>query len=299
MKINVSGPLEIEGFPVEAAFSVEVQADTLVLRAGAKLFLIVRREAANTAEAVGKLLAAQRKPSQDAESRYVAQEQASLQKTQAAISAVEQELGRTQTPPSWNDPNNSVVSATGAPTGNVETLHSSPRPQQPAGNLIIQLDISKASKYRTNRRKWFDFIATLNGHRVADLFASSESAGLEGDWEKMVQFFIEEKVLQLALPSAASSQPAQTDPQKGSHSIPAHSEQAKIQSTGGFMTPADPAQMFGGMSNPNTNQSSNPLAQLGAQVAFGTPTQGGAAVPGPLWSPPANSGGAKDGPKFP
>lgn len=304
MKINVSGPLEIEDFPVDQPFAFEVHADAFVLKAGAKPFLIVRRETGVPA-------------------------QVSTEKSAKSAPVTSQAIGpawsdthtpRTQTPPEQTDlqrmhavinrpkfePTTGAVTADGNLVGAQETVTRIPATLMHPASSLMHLDVARANKYRTNRRKWFDAIASLNGRPITDLDRFAQINSLEGDCAKMVQFFMDEGALKLQLVEGPEPDLVQMSTEQfekiKSESLARAQQTAQASAApsqaiqggpGAFMSGADAAAMFGQAFGQSQG------APQGLQGGPVNPTQVSAAPPGPLWAPPAGPGNTTNGPKFP
>lgn len=305
MKINLSGPLEIEGFPVDLPFVFEVQGEAFVLRAGTKLFLVVRREEAPTTEAV-------KKATREEPRKAKAPAREGISEGLDRELADQKRLGEAQTNPATESQETAravlIPPTVGSPgIGAHESVQSTPADLVPDKFSIIHLDVSRASKYRTNRRKWFDLLSSLNGRPVGELGPLASIQNLEGAWEKMVSFFIQDGALRLLPEYAAPGEVIATSPNPP---VTSPSPDLQNQAATGAFIQGHAGTMFSG---PSLLGGDNALAQLAAaqnaaQQAANTPNQGmqlklpahsGANIPGPLWSPPGNAGGSTDGPKFP
>lgn len=239
MQINLTGPVEIGGFPVGERFQFEVDGDTFILRAGKVIFLTVRRETAQTSVDVVK--------------------EALMQS--AGLAYVGEKKIPDSTPGDLQVMNNIIN-----PPAKTETL--------PPLDSIIQMDVSKASKYRTIKRQWFDSLVSFNNKTIFEWDATVRGK-IEGSSAKMLQMFLDDNVLKLQ-----HAQPTEVPGQTGT-------VVSAAQAAGQWNTQV-PGQTFPPQ-QPGGFAPQQPGGFVGGNAQVGGP---------PLWT--QNQGTTPpDGPKFP
>lgn len=312
MKISVTGPLEIDGFPADQPFVFESHGDTVILRAGTKPFLVVRRERVETVVSGNNGLQGLRVRGL-AVVDEVTEFKTSREPEKTDLQRMHEVINAPRPPP--------VSLGEGARTtldiqrqvADAEKSQAQQTAQaQLNGAHIIQLDVSRANKYRTNRRKWFDVLTALNGRPLNELPAAAKTHLLEGDWSKLVQFFIDEGALRL-VPADVQPTAAPVHPLAALATQAAPVTQTPTTPQGGpgaFMSGANAQSMFGGSAGPaapgespgllGASRTPDPHMQQAQQQTV-PPEQRAAATPGPLWSPPWTADAQKttNGPKFP
>lgn len=258
MKIEVTGHIEISGFPADAPFSFDVYPDSFVIKAGKAEFLTIRRNSVPAAPPVP-------------------------------------ESGFTATA-----------------TGFTSQDAAKPEPEKPVQRAstdlpldgYLRVDATKATKYRTLKRKWFDAAVAFNGRTVREYVAAT--AGFEGDYATMLTTFLEDSVLKIefASPEAVpvNTWVAQQAQQAVSTQVQQELQQAQpkamrvaMQQTPGGVVSGNPG--FAGQA-----ALQGATAQTNVGLSQGFMGQQTAAIPSPLWSPPQQGTvlpGGTSGPKFP